>query len=162
MARRQALLGSRLVEWGILALVILVLAGCFGYYAYRVQGQAERAAVISTLGALRTALVLDQLRQAVATPSTATAPNRDPFAALERLPANYAGRRAGQKLEEVVAGQWVFDEACVCVGYKPLHGEWLESFGADQLLWFQVTAGDGGVRQLHAQRSYLWQGQTVE
>lgn len=161
MARRQALLGSRLVEWGILAVTILLLAGAFGFYAFRVQGQAERAAVISTLGALRTALVVDHLQQAVNSPATAAPLDRDPFDTLARLPTNYAGRRSGKQLENVADGQWVFDPVCVCVGYKPLHREWLETSGTDALLWFQVITGAGGIRELQAQGSYLWQGQPV-
>ena len=55
----------RIVEWSLLAAVIVLLVLLFARQVRVIQGQGELAAVKSTLGALRTALVLDHLRQNV-------------------------------------------------------------------------------------------------
>ena len=49
----------RIVEWSLLAAVIVLLVLLFARQVRVIQGQGELAAVKSTLGALRTALVLD-------------------------------------------------------------------------------------------------------
>lgn len=158
---RALLWGSRMVEWGLLAIVILILGGIFGYYAYRVQGQAERAAIMSTLGALRTALVVDHLSRVVA-PQQRGEPSAsdNPFDALQRLPANYGGVVQGRSVDAIAPGNWVFDPACPCVGYKPLHLEWLESPPDVEVLWFEVRQ-EAAVRQLHPLAAYRWQGQSI-
>ena len=84
--------GGRMVEWGILAVLVMVFLGVFGHYARRIQGQSERAAVLSTLGALRTALVIDHVQRAAKHASTE--PSRtpsNPFLVLNTAPVNYAG-----------------------------------------------------------------------
>ena len=82
----------RLVEWSILVIVVLLLAGIFGQQVRTVQAQAELAAVRSTLGALRTALVIDHMIATIRTggPSVAS-PQRNPFLLMDPVPANYAG-----------------------------------------------------------------------
>jgi len=50
------------VEWGVLVVCIAVVTGVLWRYGQQVRAQSERAAVQSTLGALRTALVLDYVR----------------------------------------------------------------------------------------------------
>ncbi len=149
----------RLIEWAILGLLVLALAGSLGYYGYRVQGQAERAAVQSTLGALRTALVLDRLRQVLPSAGAPLA-SSDPFATLEALPANYAGQVSGRDVTDVRAGSWVFDAGCGCIGYKPLRPEWLEGTPGPSALWFRVVE-QRGVRQLEPMDAYAWLGQAV-
>ncbi len=150
-----------MVEWSILALVIVLLAATFGYYAQRVQGQAERATVVATVGALRATLVLEHLHQAVAPPVRAVPPNlNNPFTLLQALPTNYAGQVANRDVSQVVAGSWVFDAGCGCVGYKPLRPEWLEQPAGVAALWFRESRL-GGVPQLDAMDSYIWQGLPV-
>ncbi len=149
----------RLIEWGVLGLLVLALAGNLAYYTYRVQGLAERAAVQTTLGALRTALVLDRLRQFVPSGGTHVT-SANPFAALEAMPANYAGQVSERDTVATRAGSWVFDAGCVCIGYKPLRPEWLEGAPGPQILWFRVVE-QAGVRQLEPMDSYLWQGEAV-
>lgn len=160
MARREPLWGNRMVEWGVLVLVILVLAGSFGYHAYRVQGQAERAAVISTLGALRTGLAIEHLRASVAShTSSAQSPN-NPFEVLQRLPPNYGGLVAGRNVEATTPGNWVFDPDCPCIGYKPMHAQWLEQPADAPALWYHIRR-DSAVRELQPMQDYRWQGQMV-
>lgn len=159
MARREALWYRRMLEWGILALVVLALATVLAVYAYRVRGQAERAAIISTLGALRTALVLNHVQRATTQP--AAAPDSNPFGMLERPPVNYAGRLGTVQRQELEPGRWVFDAACVCVGYKPMNPEWLDGELPGGLLWFQVLEHDHGLLELRASQNYSWQGQII-
>ena len=55
------------MEWGLLTLVIVVLIVVLGREIRQVRGQAERAAIQTTLGVLRTALVVAHLEAAVGT-----------------------------------------------------------------------------------------------
>jgi hypothetical protein len=150
-----------MVEWGILAIVVFIVAGIFGRYAHRVQGQAERAAIVFTLGALRTALVVGHTRQLVANQQqvivTAVV---NPFDWFESRPANYAGPVHSRNVDAVAPGKWVFDAECPCVGYVPLQPEWLEYPAYAPALWFRVISGKG-VPQLEAWDSYQWQGAAV-
>ncbi|PJC16261.1 MAG: hypothetical protein CO066_02805, partial [Comamonadaceae bacterium CG_4_9_14_0_8_um_filter_60_18] len=63
---QQNLNWRRPVEWLAMALLLLVLIGTFVHYSRFVQSQAEVAAIKSTVGALRTALVVEHLRRQVA------------------------------------------------------------------------------------------------
>jgi len=56
---------TRWVEWGLLALCIAVVMEFLWRYGQQVRAQSERAAVQSTLGALRTALVLDYVHRVI-------------------------------------------------------------------------------------------------
>ena len=150
--------GIRIVEWGILAIVMLILAGVFGHYARQVQGQSERASILSTLGALRTALVLNNVHQSVASKQRSRAnANTNPFDTLERLPANYGGIVHDREVNAVTPGRWVFDPECPCVGYRPMDPEWLEAPPGTQMLWYLVVQ-EAGIDQLHPMADYKWQG----
>lgn len=151
-----------MVEWSILALVVLGFAGVFGYYAQRVHSQAERAAVLSALGALRTALVLEHLHTTVRNaPATQMTPATNPFDALAQRPATYAGTVTGRDVAAVAPGQWVFDADCACIGYKPLYLDWLQSNERLQALWFQ-RRGRGSATLLVPLDRYVWDGLLVE
>ncbi len=151
-----------MVEWSILALVVLGFAGVFGYYAQRVHSQAERAAVLSALGALRTALVLEHLHTTVRNaPATQMTPATNPFDALAQHPATYAGTVTGRDVAAVAPGQWVFDADCACIGYKPLYLDWLQSSERLQALWFQ-RRGRGSATLLVPLDRYVWDGLLVE
>jgi hypothetical protein len=153
--------GGRMVEWGILALVILVFAGVFGQQLREVQARAELAVIQSTLGALRTALVVEHIKHTVAGNTKSVAvPQRNPFLLLDTVPVNYAGEHAVLQSEAVTPGSWVFDPACSCVGYVLLHPQWLESPPNLPALWFSV-AGSSAPLSIHATQTYRWQGQVV-
>jgi hypothetical protein len=151
-------LGGRLLEWSFLTLLILILLAVFAYYARRVQGQGERAAVISTLGALRTALVIDHLqnfaRLRVRDPGQKP---KNPFLALEALPYNYAGEMSVLQALEAPAGSWVYDPQRGCIGYIPRDPSWAETALGAKMMWFQIQQGPGS-RSLAALETYQWQG----
>ncbi len=158
MARRS----GNMVEWSLLALVILVLGAIFFRQVRVVQGQGELAAVRSTLGALRTALVIDHLQKSIVHPNTALpALQSNPFELLKHTPANYLGEMTPQLARNAAPGNWVFDPECVCVGYLPLYDPWFESPSADPLAWFRVTGAPGPL-QMVARERYVWQGQALE
>lgn len=149
-----------MVEWSVLALVVLGFAGVFGHYAQRVHSLAERAAVLTTLGALRTALVLGHLHTAVRDAPDAPV-SANPFDALAQRPATYAGSVTGRDVGAVAPGQWVFDAECGCIGYKPLYLDWLQSREQLQALWFQ-RRGRGSTTLLVPLDRYVWHDQLVE
>ena len=149
-----------LLEWGILACVILILMGIFGIYAHRIKGQAERAEILSTLGALRTALIIDHLR--MQTPSgQGDVAAGTPFDALQNPIPNWGGVVKQRDVTQTTPGQWVFDQECSCIGYKPLHAEWLEAPSGSQALWFRLKHV-AGIAQLQAMEAYVWQGLPVD
>jgi hypothetical protein len=165
--------GSRLTEWGVLLALILVVVGVGYVQAQRLRGEAELARLRSTLGVLRTALVVAHLEREVAAQknrSTASAAtdlpelppvSRNPFLALERLPANYLGESNPLALVDLPGGNWVFDADCHCIGYRPSETGWLEAPANAVALWFQVSAPPGPLK-ITASQTYVWMGQKLE
>lgn len=153
-------MGSRhLREWALVTLVVLALIWVFGHQVRAMQIQAERAAVQSTLGALRTALVLDQLTRHVSGAARPdTAPN--PFLLLKAVPGNFAGNQSMGRADAMALGAWVFDGECICVGYRLLYPEGLDAPGGAETVWFRIAAL-GGVLQLQPLTRYVWQGQVL-
>lgn len=152
---------GRVLEWGMVVLVLLTLMGVFERHVQGVQSQGEFAAVKSTLGALRTALVLDFLQQTVHTASpNVVAQQRNPFLLLKAVPANYAGEFGALHMETVAPGSWVFDPNCGCIGYLPMYPQGLESPAPTPVIWFKV-GGAPGPLQMTAMDTYLWQGQVL-
>lgn len=152
---------GRALEWGVL---FVVLAGVVGFFAQQTRvlhGQAELAAIQSTLGSLRTALVLDHLQRAAKGNAADVATlQRNPFKLVRSEGSNYAGEFDRSHIVDANPGSWVFDKDCVCVGYRPMHPEWAEPTDTPVSLWFKVSEPPGPL-QLTAQESYLWQGQKV-
>ncbi len=64
-ASQRPVWSTRSFEWALLALCIAVVMGVLWRYGQQVRAQSERAAVQSTLGALRTALVLDYVHSMI-------------------------------------------------------------------------------------------------
>lgn len=152
---------GRLREWGIVVVVLLTLMAVFERHVRVVQSQGELAAVKSTLGALRTALVLDFLQQTVHTARpNVLAPQRNPFLLLKALPDNYAGEFGALHMDTVAPGRWVFDPNCSCVGYLLLYPQGLESPAPVPAIWFKV-GGAPGPLQITAMETYVWQGQLL-
>jgi len=152
----------RMTQWLILALLVLAVGFWFARQAYAVKGQAELAAVRTTLGALRTAFVLEHLRQAVQDPGSNVAPTqRNPFDLVQSRPANYRGAIRPSQLQDVPAGQWFFEIDSECVGYRPFHAEWLDSPNSDTVAWYRVSKPPGPL-QLKPLEPYRWQGEPLE
>ncbi len=151
----------RVIEWGIVALVLVALIWTVGREARVVQGQGERVAVKATLATLRTALVIDQLVVHATSKSGAqnTRP-KNPFTLLDGLPPNYAGELTLRNIYSVPPGSWVFDPDCGCVGYRLLYPEWLEPEQEADAIWFRVGAVGQGPR-LSQQAEYRWFGQKL-
>lgn len=150
-----------MVEWLLLALLIVVLLLLFSREARLVQGQAERAAVKATLGALRTALVLDHLQRQVARGKSSVASvQHNPFELLQRRPLNYLGERSAAQALAAPAGSWVFDPLCTCVGYVPIYAEWFDSPSGELMAWYQIRGAPGPL-QLVAKEAYGWQGERL-
>ena len=154
-------LNLRLVEWSLVAILIMTLVVVFLHQVRVVQRQAELAAVRTTLGALRTAFVIHhlQLRNAPQNQLVAVE-QRNPFELLQHRPASYFGeiRMAGSAV--VPPGSWVFDAECGCVGYMPADATEFDSPSGDAMVWYQVEIASGPF-QLTAKEAYVWQGQPM-
>jgi hypothetical protein len=165
--------GRRLAEWGVLLALILVVVGVGYAQTQRLRGEAELSRLRSTLGALRTALVVAHLERVVQAqrngPAGATSTDspelppvsRNPFLALARMPPNYLGESNPLALVDLPGGNWVFDAACHCIGYRPSETGWLEAPADVVALWFQISAPPGPL-QITASHTYVWMGQKVE
>jgi hypothetical protein len=150
-----------MVEWSLLAGVIVVLALVFVRQVRVIQGQGELAAVKSTLGALRTALVIDHLQKnAVAGNSSVALTQRNPFELLQRRPVNYVGEMTRVEAVAAPAGSWVFEPVCACVGYLPIYAQWFDSPSGDAMAWYQLSGAPGPL-QLVAKEAYVWQDQLI-
>lgn len=152
-----------MVEWSLLAGLILVLTLVFVHQMRVLQGQAELAAVKSTLGALRVALVIDHLHNnVVAGTSPVVSAQHNPFELLQRHPVNYRGEMTAAEAAAAPApaGSWVFDPVCACVGYLPMHAQWFDSPSGDIMAWYRVEGAPGPL-QLTAKEAYVWQGQVM-
>lgn len=158
---------SRWVEWGTLLVLILVVLSVLWRYGQQVRGQAERAAVQSTLGALRTALVLDHTHAMLTGAGKALGVRQgdvvlpNPFTLLQSPAANYAGEVPPALLQEVPAGRWVYDRRCACIGYKPQDEAALGATEGAQALWFLLHS-EGAAPQLRPMQAYVWDGQLVD
>jgi hypothetical protein len=148
-------------EWCLLAKVILVLFGYFLREFRTVQAQGEAAAVKSTLGSLRTALLLDFLQREANHTAASVAVQRNPFLLLDNVPENYAGLLDSAKGKTLQGGTWVFDTYCVCIGYEPLNTQGLSVEETASTLWFRVGAPPGPL-QINAMQAYRWAGLPVD
>ena len=152
---------SRLAEWSMLVGVIVVLMLVFVREMRVMQGQGELAAVRSTLGALRTALVIEYLHKNVTAGTSSVAlTQRNPFELLQRHPVNYFGVLTPAEAVAVPAGSWVFEPVCVCVGYRPIYDQWFDSPSGAGMAWYQLSGAPGPL-QLTAKEAYVWQGQLM-
>lgn len=161
--RKRFFTTGRVLEWGIAALLVAVVVVVFLKYMREVQAQGEYAAVRTTLGALRTALVIDHLQRSVTAGADAgvAKPPPSPFDLLERHPVNYAGVVSADKAHSVPAGNWMFDPVCACVGYRPQDDGWLDSPSGDVVAWYQLSGAPGPL-QLTARERYRWQNQVLD
>lgn len=144
------------VEWLLMVVVISVLVVFFLHFAQQTKGQSELAAIKSTVGALRTAFVIDHVQQQVRPVSGSAAPvHTNPFELVQPRPGNYRGEMDTAKAADVPPGSWFFVPSCPCVGYRPMDDLWLNSPSSSSLIWFKVV-GMPGVLQLVPQEKYLW------
>lgn len=149
------------LEWSLLLLVILLVVGFYAREFRSVQAQAEVAAVKTTLGALRTALLINHLKAVVDGTAGNQLPQANPFLLLEPLPAHYAGERRSDAGSLQQSGTWVFDAACRCIGYEPLYPLDLNTPQDAPALWFRISPPPGPL-QLRPVQRYVWQGQVLE
>jgi len=152
-------------EWLALAVLVLALMVLFGRYAREVHAQSELAAIRATLGAMRTALVVEHLRQqtaqGVAPGLQAIDRQVNPVELLGKPPAGYIGEVRLAEIDQAPAGSWVYAPDCACVGYRPLDADWLEQTSSDGWLWFAIARADA-VLQLHTKENYRWRGERVD
>ena len=134
----------------------MILIVVFGQQVRQLQGRGELAAFKTTLGALRSALVIEHLQQSASGARLPVAPlQRNPFELLERRPVNFVGQARQRDDLALAPGSWVFDPVCVCVGYLPIYPQWVDSASGDPMLWFRISAPPPPF-QLSAKEAYTW------
>jgi hypothetical protein len=158
---RIPFLNLRVLEWALVAGIIFSLMNLYTYQTTKLQGQAELSAIKMTLGVLRTALVLEHLKNHVSPGHDSdTELQRNPFELLEIRPANYLGEATPAQAAAAAPGSWVFDPECVCVGYRPIYAEWFDSASGSPWAWFLVRGGPDAL-QISAKETYVWQGEAL-
>ena len=150
---------GRTLEWSLLGAVVVALALTLWQQARELQGQAEVAAVKTTLGALRTAMVIAHVQKALPRHAPVQQ-STNPFETLSQVPVNYAGLAGPNDLERIAPGSWMFDPACQCVGYRPMDEAGLDSPRGALALWFKL-GGPGESVGITAAQTYVWRGQAV-
>ena len=150
----------RVVEWSLMVLVLLAVVGVFGRQFNVVQGQGELAAIKTTLGALRTALVIDHLKTTAIDGTPAANAQRNPFLLLDHIPAIYAGPLASLKGQPLPQGSWVFDVYCNCIGYEPMRPQALDNPGESPTVWFRISPPPGPL-QISPVQNYVWLGEVI-
>ena len=89
------------VEWLLMEMVISVLIVSFLHFAQKTKGQAELAVIKSTVGALRTAFVIDHIQQQAQSASGPAARARlNPFDLVQQRPGNYRGEHSNIVLKK--------------------------------------------------------------
>ena len=150
-----------MVEWGILAVGVLVLGGAWAQHGVDIRGQGERAAVLSTLGAMRTSLVIDHLQRASQSAAAGkTTASANPFLTLQYLPPNYRGEMAVLQALEAPPGSWMFDPQSLSIGYMPQDPQWFDANTGTRILWFRTDLSPGP-RALIPLAPYVWRGVLV-
>ena len=149
-----------MVEWGLLAALILGLTVWFMREFRLVQAQGEQAVIRTTVAALRIAMVNEHLRASADGARTVVVKPQNPFLLLARQPPNYLGEISASQPDQLAPGNWFFDPACPCVGYVPLDPQRLTSADGEPALLFRVVGA--GPAQLVALQAYWWQGQRLE
>lgn len=152
----------RLLEWTIVAGVVLSVTLLLIRQAHEVKGQAELANVRTTLAALRTALVIEHLKQSAdQSDPVATLAGGNPFALLQNRPMNYAGVMNSRDVEGLPPGTWMFGPDCVCLAYRPLDDTWFFSPDGSGVAWFQVSAPPRPPL-ISARVAYRWRMESLE
>ena len=162
-APRRSFWTTRPFEWAVVAAVVIAAITTVNKQYQDLQGQAEYAAIQSVLGSLRTAMVLEYLQNTAAgnvasSPSTPSEP-KNPIALLEQLPG-YAGTVRMGDQSQVTPGNWMFDADCRCVGYRPMHPDWLQPYQDFPALWFKLRSTKG-VPELIAMQAYSWRNAPI-
>lgn len=105
--------GFTLIEFIVIIIIIVVLAGLFLTRIPLYQEQAEKAAMQQVEGALQSALVLRygtlQTRAATTEQNLAILATDNPMTWLQKLPPNYKGEYYDPTPRSVAPGSWMFD-----------------------------------------------------
>ena len=160
----------RSVEWTLLIGLVLALIFLLSRQIREVQGQAEGAAIKSTLGALRVAFVINQLQAsrapnglgAQSDPNISPLKQRNPFDLLQTRPPNYFGEISSLEGSQAPPGSWSFIAECDCIAYQPMDDRWFYSASGDNIAFFKIIGSVGSPLQLVGKEVYLWRGQVLD
>ena len=110
---RESCKGFTLIEFIVVIIIIVVLAGLFLTRIPLYQEQAEKAAMQQVEGALQSALVLRygalQTRAAATEQNISILATDNPMTWLQKLPPNYKGEYYDPSPRTVAPGSWMFD-----------------------------------------------------
>lgn len=150
----------RLFEWCLLAALIAVIVWAVFDKARDLRSAAELNAFRYSLGALRVALVLDQVKVGISGVGADSAAMRNPFMLLDRRPGIYSGEVtvAAAEAGVIAPGAWFYDGECPCIGYRPRDDRRFLAASGSPVMLFRLTPA----RLLPAREPYLWRGELVD
>ena len=159
LASTDAALG-RLFERCLLVALIAVIVWAMLDKARDMRSAAELSAFRYSLGALRVALVLDQMHATVTGVAAGGTETINPFLLLERQPGGYAGTvpLATAEAGAIAPGAWFFDGRCPCIGYRPRDDRRFMAASGSAVMVFALSSQ----RVLAAREPYLWRGEVVD
>lgn len=149
----------RLWERCLLLALIGVVVWALVDKARDMRSAAELNAFRYSLGALRIALVLDQLHTAVGHSATTRDTTRNPILLLASPPLGYVGEMSlfDVQSDGLKLGSWFFDRHCSCVGYQLRDDRRFVAPSGGNVMTFSMTSG--GV--LLARETYVWRGEVI-
>lgn len=154
---------SRLLEFWLAAALIGVAAAFLLPALWRIEEDAERLMVESTIRNINSGLRLAE-SELVLQGREAERPallQANPVAWLARAPAGYV-ERDRVEVQSLDAGQWVWARETRLLHYRPRHVQHLKIQGEPTLAWRVVAAGDGlvfrpGTLRIESITPYHWQ-----
>ncbi len=149
----------RLYEQALLILLLVFVVWALLDKARETRSAAELSAVRANLGALRVALVIDQMRRVTAPSKPAGVIVQNPFLLLKRPPANYAGEVAlgDAVIGAVEPGRWFFDPGAQLVGYRVQDARFFHAASGRPLMVFELSKTD----LMTARETYTWRDEAV-
>ncbi len=132
--------GFTLIEFIVIIIIIVVLAGLFLMRVPLYQEQAEKAAMQQVEGALQSALVLRygalMTRSAASEKELSILATDNPINWLQKPPRNYMGEYYDPSPRTVAPGNWMFDLKSRDLIYVVDHGDYF-SPGKDGKKWIR-------------------------
>lgn len=149
----------RLFEQALLILLLVFVIWALLDKARDTRSAAELSAVRANLGALRVALVVEQMRHAIRPSISPGVASQNPFLLLKRPPVNYAGEIA---LDDAVNGMvapglWFFDQRAALIGYRVNDVRRFHAASGRPVMAFKLSHNS----LLTPRETYIWNDEVV-
>ena len=169
LTKKRLPIDGRIFERVLLILLFVIIAATLFDRAVNLRAQAELGIFQYNLGALRVALVLEQV-SIVTGSKPALALNKNPFKLVNKQLVNYSGEMtlADAMAGALPLGAWFYDGQCACIGYRPTDNRRFESTSGNSIMIFDIQlvsgagpSANGSVATLTAREPYRWRDEVI-